>query len=105
MKVWIKIATSMAIAGLAYGVAEAQSGGEGRGGGEVRKACHDDIVQLCANIEPGGGRLIQCLREHQDRVSQSCKSALTDARASHQGRRASPDAAPQATPEPGPGPG
>ena len=103
MKVWITTAAALAIAGLVCGSSEAQPAGGG--GGVVRKACHDDILQLCANVEPGGGRLIQCLREHQDRVSESCKSALSDAKASRRGHHASPDAPPPTTPEPGSGPG
>jgi len=58
--------------------------GERGGGGAMRGACRADLEKLCPGVQPGGGRIGQCLREHQDQVSDSCKSALAAARARRQ---------------------
>jgi hypothetical protein len=85
-----------ALALMFAGAAAAQPDGEG-GRGMVRKACMADIEQFCGSIEPGGGRLGQCLREHQDRVSDTCKNALSSAR---QGRRERQTQTPAPAPQP-----
>jgi hypothetical protein len=48
--------------------------------GTVRAACAADIRTLCAGIQPGGGRIRQCMREKRDQLSQGCKRALIAAR-------------------------
>ena len=40
------------------------------------EACRADIVKSCPGIEPGDGRIIQCLRAHQDAISPECKQEL-----------------------------
>ncbi|MFS8037812.1 cysteine rich repeat-containing protein [Xanthobacter sp. AM11] len=42
----------------------------------LRTACEADVKKLCSGIQPGGGRLIQCLRQHQADVSPTCKDGL-----------------------------
>jgi hypothetical protein len=49
-------------------------------GGELRAACAADVKKLCADVTPGGGRIIQCLKEHKDEVSDGCKQAVMKAR-------------------------
>jgi hypothetical protein len=44
--------------------------------GRVRAACAADIRALCAGVQPGGGRIRQCMREKRDQLSQGCKRAL-----------------------------
>jgi hypothetical protein len=46
---------------------------------QARAACAADVRTLCSGVTPGGGRIVQCLREKKDRVSDSCKAALTAA--------------------------
>lgn len=46
---------------------------------EVRQVCTADVQQLCANVQPGGGRLLACLKQHQDQVSTGCKQAIYNA--------------------------
>ena len=41
----------------------------------LRSACAADAQQLCAGVQSGGGRIIQCLREHKDALSAGCKQA------------------------------
>lgn len=43
---------------------------------EVRAACSADVQNLCANVKPGGGRIVACLKEHKDQVSEGCKQAI-----------------------------
>ena len=39
-----------------------------------RKACGDDATSLCPDKQ--GREMFQCLRENNDKVSQSCKDAM-----------------------------
>jgi Cysteine rich repeat len=41
----------------------------------VRAACADDAQKLCAGVQPGGGRIVVCLKEHKDSLSDRCKQA------------------------------
>jgi hypothetical protein len=38
--------------------------------------CKADIELLCAGIQPGGGRLIKCLKAHKEEMSVGCAEAL-----------------------------
>ena len=37
------------------------------------KPCMADAARLCANVEPGGGAQIACLKAHKDELSPACK--------------------------------
>jgi hypothetical protein len=41
----------------------------------IRAACADDAQKLCAGMQPGGGRIVACLKEHKDSLSDRCKQA------------------------------
>jgi hypothetical protein len=41
----------------------------------IRAACAEDAKQLCAGVQPGGGRIVACLREHKDSLSDGCRKA------------------------------
>ena len=43
-------------------------------------ACRDDIRRYCANVMPGGGRIIRCLAESSDQLSAACKSSMLAAK-------------------------
>ena len=43
---------------------------------KMREACEADIKQFCSNVTPGGGRIVQCLEQHQKEVSQGCNQLL-----------------------------
>lgn len=54
----------------------------------LRQACAADVKTLCPGIQPGGGRLKQCLRENAAKLSPGCRGALKEARAA---KAAAPD--------------
>jgi hypothetical protein len=41
----------------------------------IRAACTEDAQKLCAGVQPGGGRIVACLKEHKDSLSDRCKQA------------------------------
>ncbi len=43
----------------------------------ARAACSIDLQKFCASVQPGGGRMLACLKEHRDQVSPACKQAVT----------------------------
>jgi len=45
-----------------------------------RAACKSDVDKLCPGIQPGGGRIIACLKQNEAQVSAACKDALAKAR-------------------------
>jgi len=49
--------------------------------GSPRAACQADVAKLCPGIQPGGGRIIGCLKQNEAQVSTSCKEAIAKGRA------------------------
>jgi hypothetical protein len=47
----------------------------------VADQCRADIESKCAYVQPGQGRIVQCLAEHKDSLSQPCTQAITSVRA------------------------
>ena len=45
----------------------------------LQKACMSDVKALCAGIQPGGGRIKDCLMAKTDQVSPQCKAAISEA--------------------------
>ena len=46
--------------------------------GTLRNACGSDVKALCAGVQPGGGRIRACMKEHRAQLSVSCKLAIAD---------------------------
>jgi len=40
--------------------------------------CGDDLEKYCSSIEPGQGRLLQCIEKNDAKVTKRCKQALKD---------------------------
>jgi len=43
---------------------------------DFEQACSGDIVQFCKEVQPGGGIVIKCLREHDKELSPPCSAKL-----------------------------
>jgi hypothetical protein len=46
---------------------------------EARAACATDIQKLCPGVQAGGGRILACLKQHKDQVSDGCRQAVIKA--------------------------
>ena len=44
----------------------------------VVNECKDDLVELCADVQAGEGRLYECLEKNDKKVSDRCKQAMKD---------------------------
>lgn len=44
----------------------------------VAGQCQDDIMNLCANVEMGEGRILDCLAAQGDAVSAECTAAIEE---------------------------
>ncbi|MGP0088872.1 MAG: cysteine rich repeat-containing protein [Xanthobacteraceae bacterium] len=44
----------------------------------LQGACLNDVKTLCASVQPGGGRMRDCMREHRAELSIACKAAIAD---------------------------
>ena len=40
--------------------------------------CKDDLKAFCSNVQPGQGRMLECLDKNSAKVSSNCKQALKD---------------------------
>jgi arylformamidase len=67
---------------LCAGAANAQPAGGGGGG--VREACQADFQKFCADVQPGGGARMQCMKQHAAQISDGCKAAIAARRKEHQ---------------------
>jgi hypothetical protein len=65
----------------------------------LRAGCADDAQKFCANVAPGGGRILQCLKDHKDSLSDKCRQAAQQVTAMGTGSPAptAPSSAPAAT--------
>ena len=46
----------------------------------VVRACAADMKTLCAGVMPGGGRILQCMRDNAAKLSTGCQDAVVKAR-------------------------
>jgi hypothetical protein len=45
----------------------------------LRQGCADDAQKFCANVQPGGGRILACLQQNKNSLSDKCKAAAQQA--------------------------
>ena len=64
---------------LAFSSATALAADQSPGNGP-RAACKADVEKLCSGMQPGGGRIVGCLKQNEAQVSAACKDALAKAR-------------------------
>ncbi len=48
--------------------------GNGIAAGPQVNPCADDVKKLCAGVEPGGGKILACLRQHEAQLSPQCQA-------------------------------
>ena len=44
----------------------------------VANECRDDLLKLCSDIKPGGGRVMACMDKNEKQISGRCKQAMKD---------------------------
>ena len=54
----------------------------------LREACAADLKTLCGSIQPGGGRIRECIKQHRAELSTDCKVAIADRMLERQAERA-----------------
>lgn len=43
---------------------------------QKQEACKGDVDKFCKDIKPGGGRIMQCLKQHSADLSPDCKNSF-----------------------------
>lgn len=41
----------------------------------LQSACGSDVKALCSSVQPGGGRIRDCMKQHRSQLSPACKAA------------------------------
>lgn len=47
-------------------------------------ACADAVKEFCGDVQPGGNRILQCLKGHESQLSPACVTASQKAEEHHQ---------------------
>lgn len=45
----------------------------------LREACAGDAKQYCKGVKPGHGRMLTCLQQNENKLSQGCRAAMPGA--------------------------
>jgi len=69
------LARQIAVAGL-FAVATLAAGQGVFAAADALTYCKSDVARLCPGVQPGAGRIIGCLKEHQMEVSVGCAKAV-----------------------------
>ena len=43
-------------------------------------ACRADVEKLCKGVQPGGGRIAMCMKQHESELSPGCREAIAGAK-------------------------
>ena len=57
---------------------------------EVEMACKGDVAKLCPGVQPGGGKILECLKANRAQVSFGCTKALYQAKKAKEAQQAAP---------------
>jgi hypothetical protein len=44
----------------------------------LAQECKTEIQTLCSDVEPGEGRILDCLGQQEEKIGQACKQAIAD---------------------------
>ncbi|WP_300154154.1 cysteine rich repeat-containing protein [Solidesulfovibrio sp.] len=66
---------------LGYAVQAKAQQPAGEGAQAIKTACKSDYKTLCQGVQPGGGRIVACLKQNADKLSPACRQALDAAKA------------------------
>jgi hypothetical protein len=47
-----------------------------REGNAMMQACRADFGKFCKSVQPGGGRIVECLKQHEAELAPACKQTL-----------------------------
>ena len=47
---------------------------------ELRQACEADVQKFCPDVQPGGGAIAKCMRQHAFSLSRQCRTAAAHRR-------------------------
>ena len=47
-----------------------------REGNAMLQACRADFGKFCKSVQPGGGRIVECLKQHEAELAPACKATL-----------------------------
>jgi hypothetical protein len=71
----------VALMGVCVGVGIARAQQQGAPAGpSLRQACFSDARSFCSETQPGGGRVLACLKQNAASLSPGCQQALLAAR-------------------------
>lgn len=68
---WFAVLAGVFCLAMATGASAAQNA----------RPCDEDAARLCQGMQPGGGRVAKCLKEHSSELSAACKDSMTKAKA------------------------
>jgi hypothetical protein len=84
----VQIMRSACLLALAAAVltlsAQAQTSPAPAPASNLRAACKADGHKFCSSVQPGGGRIIECLNAHKTELSAACQDALKNEKAAHE---------------------
>ncbi len=66
------------LGGLALGLVQVAAPSQGQ---TQEIPCTQEIQQYCADVQPGGGRIVQCLRANEAKLSPACVRRIDDLQA------------------------
>jgi hypothetical protein len=67
--------TYLVVLSVLFNVSTAQAEDKDKPG-----ACRADVEKLCKGIQPGGGRIAMCMKQHESELSPGCREAIAGAK-------------------------